>query len=355
MRKLLYHWYEEPKYSIVWVNVNKLKKLSKNNLKNLKRLPCVKVLTLYRILQKNNIEKERLEKLNIVGINQSKLFPINIDQPEFYRIVSSVLNEGNLNSNRDFFEYYNQELNLHKILNENILKTFGFELNKPKIKGNRKVFRSYSYGIIPRALKKFGLKTGNKTTINMYLPKPFLNSDSKKIVPYFQQLMLEEMSTTIRFKRRDDRFYIGFQLRYGRSQDITKLLSIKTIQKISPRIRFKTSLLSNKILMRIKQNILPLMKEEQQLLKMFQIKTSIRPSFFYKIRKNSVKIHWVLNIEENMSIEKFYKNFVFNSPKLLKTTRKWVKMIRFYKIWKNYKGRQLTFSEIEIIKEKIKK
>lgn len=354
MTKLLYHWYEEPKHSIVWVNENKLKNLLKNNLQNLKRLPNLRVSTLYKILKQNRVEKERLEKLKIVGINERRLFPINLNRAEFYRIVSSILNEGNLKHDRDYFGYYNQELNLHKILNKNILKIFGFKLNEPKLTKSWNVFRSYSYGIIPRTLKKFGLKPGSKTIGNMDFPSQFNKLQPRELIPHFQQLMLEEMSTSLHLKKRDDKYYLFLQLRYGRSQEITKHIPKKVIENMEPNYWYRFSLLPNEIKVEIKKNKLKLIKKEQELLEKFNIKSWLRPSGIYKTKNNLVKVFWLLLIEEHNSIEKFYKMFVFNSPKLLRLTKKWRKMFRLHPLYKRLKGKQLNYNQIKIIKQKRK-
>ncbi|MFH1623259.1 MAG: hypothetical protein ABIA12_01950 [Candidatus Aenigmatarchaeota archaeon] len=302
-----------------------------------------RVKSLKRLCENSDISYDGMEDSSIVSINDGIKFPIRLDVPDFAKLIAAAENEGHLETGKYLFEYYNKDLILHKIVRMCIFKMFGKITNFPKLRGN--ALRTYSYGTVTRALFKAGVAVGDKPLANPKLS--YIIKDNPQFAKYyFSQTLAEEACTSFRFKKR---MYLSLSIKYGRSVDVTEILT-KNFKKQLENEQVPFKKLPANVQDAIKKKPPLIIKEEKELLESVGISCYLRPAFVYKIKKRGcVRTHWTLVIEKTKSVELFYKNFRLITD-VEDTPIKVKEFSEKFRIWKEYKGRKLDENEIMLIK-----
>jgi len=354
-----FHWYDGALFSNLEVDKEKLEELRGmfessdlsvsedersrilGSFRRGRRGGHMKVDSLKRICKAMDMNPNDLEKMGLF----KRKYPIPLDQPEVYKLMTHIINEGDAAKKRyPQVVYNNSDQSLHDRVAE-LVKTLGGRYSeRPGHYNPRTLIDSTT----SKTLVKAGLILGKKTR-NQYLhPLPDSMKDAPTISRYHLSATFTEEGWPSIGLRKDQR--PEFLVAYSRSVDITDRLPQEYKQSMQRGEKRTAGKMPKEVRYLIDFAPFPLFEDEVNTL----IRTTdgpVRVDFvsIYKSKDGHVTAEWRVTLRHNQSIERFREEIGFLSGS--EVNRRFEEM---WKIYQEYKEKILTKEDIKEIKERLR-
>lgn len=358
-----YHWYDEASGRDLEIETERLEELRREfESRNLSisegegekllqdfdraaEIGCMRVSRLLEVCKALDVPPKYLEG---IAFFQRK-YPIPLDQPEIYKLISHILNEGNARITTDgkFHVVYN---NLDPSLNDRVAslaEALGGRWARRIGKDN--VPETRLDATTARALMKVGLVPGAKTTGQYLQPLPGpIREDGALSRYHLSATFTEEGWPSITLH---EGIRPGFLVAYSRSVDITDTLPAEYVKSMQVSKKVTARKMPEEIRSVVQFTPFPLLQDEVRMSER-TIGEHVRINFvgLYKSKDEHVTAEWRVTLSTHEQVEEFRQKIGFLPESDVNR--------RFEKMWKIYqenRDKRLTLEDIEAIRERLRK
>ena len=300
----------------------------------------ISVVTLLEACELLGVPPEVLERMKLFRRN----YPISLGQPHIYKLMTHLINEGNVVKRSPRGYYSNLDISLHDRVAGLVTSLGGYWSRRM---GHDNVPETCVGAAAVKLLTKAGMVPGKKTRGQylLHLPKRILD-DPELSRYHISATMTEEGWPSLGLQvDSKPRIIIG----YSRSIDVTDILPLEYVQSLEIGKKLSPGQIPHEIKSIIQIQPFPILDDEITIIeKRLQIETLVNLTGLYKSKIGRVTVEWRVTLEGPESVKRYEDSFGFLAGSKVEK--------RFKLIWglyEEYKDRPLSQNDIEYLKKQL--
>jgi len=262
----------------------------------------IRVVTLLEACELLGVSPEVLERMKLFRRD----YPISLGRPQIYKLMTHLINEGDVVKRSPRGYYSNLDMSLHDRVAGLVTSLGGYWSRRM---GKDNVPETCIGATVVKLLTKAGMVPGKKARGQYFhhLPKRIL--DNPELSRYHISATIAEEgwpSLSLKIDTKP-RIIMG----YSRSIDVTDILPREYVQSLEIGKKLSTGLIPNEIRYMIRKQPFPLLTDEINIIEKSGIETSIYLTSLYKSKKGRVTVEWRVTWEGPDSVKRYEDIFGF--------------------------------------------